>query len=727
LAIFGFRKFDVFKFSESTKKSPMKTTFFRLKVFVFASLLIGLAVLVSACWGPDDPPANLDSNEIVKIAVRQEGICRVGLAELGWEDVDLGRLQVHSQEFQVPVWTTGGGQDAKVHFYCQPSQSPYTPENIYLLSADREGGKKIAENDPTIVEGLAPIERVTSTVHFEENIHYSPVVQGGDHWFWEKLTAPQRHSLEIDLVDVAAGDGALMVALWGNTMAIADPDHHAIVWVNGQVVADETWDGQTRHTIKAHIPKGTLNEGANSIEIEFPGDTGVLVDIAYLDWVGISYNRRSRLERGSLAFTAEGEQVQFSNFLGDAYVFDVTDPAAVSVLTIREDAPVFNSEGGHRYLVVDSGGFLVPDDIEPARSQPDLKDPSKGAAYIAIGPVDLLEATAPLLDLRASQGLSVMPVPVAAIYDQFNGGMAEPGAIQQFLTYAVENWAIPPDYVLLVGDASYDFRGYVHPVESNRLPVLLVPTVYGGETASDVMMADINDDPWPDLAIGRIPARTAEQVEVYVGKVINYEGAAKGAAWQNRVLAVADGQEARFKVDAAFFLDMFPSNFQTTLVAPGVDDPSGSQDVVAEIENGYWLTAYFGHGSLTMWGKDRLFTLDDSKSLSNGDRLPIMIHLTCLTGLFTHPTQESLVESLLWQPDGGAVAILAPTSLTLPGAQEDLTKAFTDALLASPDRLGDVALQAWRLIPTDSVHSADVMKTFLLFGDPALKMPAPAP
>jgi hypothetical protein len=57
-----------------------------------------------------------------------------------------------------------------------------------------------------------------------------------------------------------------------------------------------------------------------------------------------------------------------------------------------------------------------------------------------------------------------------------------------------------------------------------------------------------------------------------------------------------------------------------------------------------------------------------------------------------------------------------------------LASAFINALLESPEgRLGDAALYAWRQIPVDSAESADVMRTFLLFGDPALNPHAQAP
>ena len=90
---------------------------------------------------------------------------------------------------------------------------------------------------------------------------------------------------------------------------------------------------------------------------------------------------------------------------------------------------------------------------------------------------------------------------------------------------------------------------------------------------------------------------------------------------------------------------------------------------------------YFGHGSVTQWGKDNLFTVKDVASLQNGDRLPLVINMTCLTGLFTHPKVQSLTETLLWKPDGGAVAVLAPTSLTLSGDQSFLSNALVQSFV----------------------------------------------
>ena len=110
-------------------------------------------------------------------------------------------------------------------------------------------------------------------------------------------------------------------------------------------------------------------------------------------------------------------------------------------------------------------------------------------------------------------------------------------------------------------------------------------------------------------------------------------------------------------------------------------------------------------------------------ALDNGDRLPIVVTMTCLTGLFTHPEVNSLAEALLWQPQGGAVAVLAPTSLTLASDQSQLRSALAEALV---DRrhgtLGSAVLAAWQAVPLDSPGTRDVVATFLLFGDPALRL-----
>ena len=152
----------------------------------------------------------------------------------------------------------------------------------------------------------------------------------------------------------------------------------------------------------------------------------------------------------------------------------------------------------------------------------------------------------------------------------------------------------------------------------------------------------------------------------------------------------------------------------------------GYEIVIRDMNAGDLIVGYFGHGSVTQWGQDNLLTVNGTAALTDSVRLPLVINMTCLTGLFTHPKVQSLAEALLWKPDGGAVAVLAPTSLTLPADQSFLSRPLVEFFLKNRNvPLGDILLQAQRTVPIQDAGLQDVLRTFLLFGDPALKLLQP--
>jgi hypothetical protein len=213
-------------------------------------------------------------------------------------------------------------------------------------------------------------------------------------------------------------------------------------------------------------------------------------------------------------------------------------------------------------------------------------------------------------------------------------------------------------------------------------------------------------------------------VGLAVQKTLAFEQAPAGQPGRERVLAIADGQDGSFKSDAQAFLDPLVNKFSTELVAPDAGVQSGSAAIVKKWEAGQRLVAYFGHGGVTLWGKDQLFSSDEATGLQNGPRLPVVFNFTCLVGLFSHPKVESLAEALLWAPNGGAAAVLAPTSLTQPTDQSFLSQPLADSLASGKQKtLGEALLAAWQSIPPGSEGGQDVARTFLLFGDPALAIP----
>jgi len=718
-------------------------------IFIFLTFGIWLIAL-SACTSTNHslsrattPPVSASSNRstpAIKIWIDKPGMYAISGEELIANG--LGDAIQHPQDLrlyhrgdQLPVWIEGKGSSLSLRFYGQSSDSIYSKERIYWLAAGGQASKDPMQDepelrssspssldlgiDPSMLQSLLP-DTYLAKIHFEENLIYLPQVEGGDHWIWLNLPAPGRNDLNFSLSSIAPGPARLRLVIWAGTEAYTNPDHHLLVFLNGNQVTNDSWDGKGQHVVEARISTESLREGTNTLTLESPGDTGAAADIIYLDSFEVDFTRQPVVKNQQIEFFSSGIPLRFTGFDGPYSVYDITDPLQVTrVVENLASSVSFTGEARRRYVATGPGGSLHPTRISAVALTPNLRDEALVADYVAVGPEELLEPLKPLLEMRASQGLKTVAVPVQVIYDQFGHGYPEPEAIHKFLQYATGAWQPAPRFLLLVGDATYDPRGYITPPEANRLPTFLIDTVFGGETASDVGFAQINDDPWPDIAVGHIPARYPDQVSLFVQKTLAYEQEAVRPA----VVAIADGQSPSFRQDAQSFLDLLSDKFQRTLYAPEAGIVGANQEIKRYFESGPSFIAYFGHGSVNMWGQDRLFTTDDVASLAPTEHLPIVLNMTCLTGFYTHPRVESLAEALLWNPEGGAVAVLAPSSLTLPMNQYFLSRTLAEALSSdSMVTLGELHLSARRNVPAEDPGSIDVMQTFMLFGDPALRL-----
>ncbi|MEW6716778.1 MAG: C25 family cysteine peptidase [Chloroflexota bacterium] len=715
----------------------------RLNIFirgrVSARLLGILAVssLISAYLNGCSPSGNvvgsdLPPSEGVKLMIPTTGIYEVSsqaLRAVWGKQIEPGTLQLTYEGGPQPIWLVRDGSEWRLRFYAQATDSEYTADNVYWLSEGETPWLLINEVPHGVGEaGSELIHQYTATIHQEENLRFLPKVESGDHWLWLAMTAPQGETFTLKLDALAPGGGYLRVGLWGSTEAEdSEADHHLRASLNGQLVAEARWDGVGRYVLEGEVPPGLLREGENEISLEAPGDTGVLVDTVVLDWIELDYPRFLVPGEGQLSFEGFDGMIGLVGFPEGVDVFERLPTGEMNHFTSlyqSGDSFYFMGHSGRHYTVVPNGAYLQPSAMHPASLLPDLRA-LEGADYLVIAPQDFLPYVEPLLEYRRQQGLAALSIPVEAVYDQFNFGLPEPQAIQAFLRYAAAQWNPSPRYLLLVGDTTYDVHGYQVSTDWNRMPTFWMDTIFGGVTASDIFYALVDDDPRPDIAVGRFPVQTTEQLQRMIAKTLAYEQDPPQGEWQSLVLGVADGDAPSFEGDAQAFLAHFSSPYKTRLFVPEAGEQGVNQKVIEFINKGVFLIAYFGHGSVTQWGKGGIFYAQDVGQLANS-HLPIIVNMTCLTGLFTHPQVDSLAETLLWKADGGAVAVLAPTSLTLPQDQNVLSDALAQAWLAdAPSRLGEILLHAWNQVPLEDETVREVLYTFLLFGDPALVIPAP--
>ena len=723
-----------------------------------ALTLFALALLVAACRGKASDPAATQGQPAlsgpaaaVKLMVEADGIYTVPAAALRSAGFDLTTVSPETLALTragqpVAFQVVGQGKNRALRFYGQaPAPTAYTGQSVYWLAPTSAGAAGLAaiavrsaapSGAAAVVSEtnvVTPTTVVSATVRAEEQKHYDGMAAAAeDHWLWQSIFAPAEIQASVQAPHAAAGEATLRVRLVANSSAPVDPDHHLILSFNGAQIADEKWDGVGPHVITATVPSGVVHPGENTVTLKAPGDTGAPADSAVLDWVELTYPRELALDDGELTFEGQAGAYDLATSGELAALWDITDPAAPVAVSDyeRQGGRVrFASDGTpRRFHAATTAGLRQPAAITPVPGG-DLRDLPGGADLIIVTVPQFRAALEPLVAARQKQGLRVAVVDVDQIYDTFSAGEPGPEAIRAFVQYARAHWPAPaPRYLLLAGDASYDPRGYLGGAEQDLVPTQLVHTAFSGWTASDVWYALPDDGPeaLPALAVGRLPAQTAEQLAAMVAKTLEYESGDRAATWRHDALLVADNDEPGFAEAAKAFGDQL-TGYQARAITVAGDGSGTRQELAQAFAQGTGLLGYFGHGSVELWAQEKILAVDDVAKLTNREKLPIVFTVTCLSGLFQHPIKPSLGETLVRAKNGGAVAALVPSSAAVLTDQRVLAQGLAAALGASagtdgPKTLGDAVLAAQQSITNASGGVREVLLTFNLLGDPTLPL-----
>jgi len=698
---------------------------------------LALLLLLAAC-----NPAPLPDVAALKLAVEADGIYAVSadaLVQVGFNlaDASPDELSLTSGGKPVAFQLVGEGRDRTLRFYGQARDpDAYTGRNIYWLrrGAGDQASKLIAERDARLSPETAPAATVTDTLRRQERRYYRGLARPGENlWYWESLFAPAELTVDLALPRAVGEAAVLRLGLYGvSSSASVDPDHHLVLRLNDSPVADVHWDGGGPYVAETALAPGILRAGENRLALVAAGDTGAPVDSFQLDWIEVTYRRELVADGAALTFAAAEQGFAVGVTAKSVLLWDITDPAAPVALQgyERRDGMLrFASDGAlRRFIVASEAGIRRPAAIA-AVSGPDLRDWPGGADMIVVTVPAFRDVLQPLVAARQAQGLRVAVVNVEQVYDTFNFGLAGPEAIKALVQHALRDWTPPaPRFLLLAGDASYDPRGYLDGAEVDLVPTRSVFTAFSGWTSSDVWYAlpDESAEARPALAVGRFPAQTAEQLAVMVAKTLAYERDESTAAWRETALIIADNNESGFAQETGEFVGRL-QGYTAEQVVIAEDGAAARDALLRAFREGRGLIGYFGHGSVTLWAKEKVFGVEDVGRLNNKDRLPIVFTVTCLSGLFEHPTTPSLGEALLRERDGGAVAALVPSSAAVLADQRLLARELAAALAKTEDSpgprtLGEAVRRAQAGLPASLGGVRDILLTFNLLGDPALRL-----
>ena len=345
-----------------------------------------------------------------------------------------------------------------------------------------------------------------------------------------------------------------------------------------------------------------------------------------------------------------------------------------------------------------------------------LRDEGRAADLVIIAHRDFLDRVNVLKSLRESQGLSVTVVDIEDIYDEFSYGHKSPKAIKDFLAFTNMSWQKRPRFALFVGDATFDPKNYLGRGDHDFIPTRLVDTLFL-ETASDDWFGDFNEDGLAEMALGRLPVRTADETSRIIGKIVSYESAARAQS----VMLVSDLNDGiDFRTTHTQLRGLIPAGVTVEEIDRGqMGTAAAKSRLIDSLNLGLGVVSYYGHGNLDQW-RGNLLTSADASGLANGRMLPVFFTMTCLNGYFVDPTLDSLAESLIKAERGGAVAVWASTGMCDAVPQAMLEQEMFRLLFAGNSSGGDaLTLGEAALKAKESIKDTDVRLSYILFGDPS--------
>jgi len=680
-----------------------------------------------------------------KLSVRSEGWYRIGQPEIAaagiCSGIDPRRLRLYAGGREIPIRVDGesdGRFDPRdsIEFYGMGLDSPFTGSRTYwLVDGPRRGrrlepAKVVSEFRGRRADPPPPPASFPFTVEERpRSIYFAALRNGEAENFFGPVVGSETVEVVLSLhhVDPAPQDAPVLeVALQGVTTG---PHRVQVVLSGSRDRGAIEFNDQESGYAEFPLAPEWLGEGEIVVALTARGGEG---DVSLLDFARLTYAHTFTADGDRLRFTVPGgTRIAVRGFATpNVRVIDVTDPdepRSVEART-RRDGPQHDGEGHGIQLAVPGHGvrtlFAFGEGARACAEHVSANRPSRwhkkqhGADLVIVARGEFATSLAPLKSLRESEGLTVAIVDIDDLYDEFSFGEKNPRAVKDFLARVREVWKRPPRFLLLVGDATFDPRGYLGSSEADLLPTWTVDTEFL-ETASDDWFADFDDDGVPELAVGRLPVHTSEEAARVVSKLVSYaEG--PGGEWTRRALFVADDTDLYdFGRATEGILSALPAGLDVREISlDATDAGTAREEILSNLAAGQLLVNYLGHGSVEMWAREQVLTVDDLASLGNGPRLPMVVAMNCLNGFFHDLYTESLAEGLLLAPQGGALAVWASSGLTHPHEQSPLDRAFLESLFAEKGvRLGEAVQQA-KARTTDR----DARRTWILFGDPSARL-----
>jgi hypothetical protein len=652
----------------------------------------------------------------------------------------------------------------------------YSVTSSYFITAGGTYGKRI---------GTQPSENAAANYSVTEFTDYDyrekdslNLIKSGREWYGEAFSTTTSRTFVFNFAGLVPGStlklrSALLArsvqystsfSVYSNGNKIADVP---IAWVPADYTAAYARIAHNNTTFSASSPVGIridYNKGGNASAV------------GWLDYLAINARCYLNFNGGQMDFRsvdASGQGV--SEFLltngSAARIWNVSNPYTPTFVETSSNGSTLSwklqTDSILEFVAEDGAEYYKVTLAQPVANQ-DLHGISH-ADMVVISHPDFLYHAGRLADFhRTRDGLAVVVVTPEQVYNEFSSGNQDVTAFRDFMKMlydrAGSDPALMPDYLLLFGDASYDFLNRL-PDNTNFVPTYqsvnsLEPTASFLTDDYYGFLDDSEDGPDSailDIAIGRLPAKTPEEAASLVDKILMYAantdhtgGSAScggfSAAisnlgdWRNVVCFVADDAD---KLNENFLneseniakrLDTVHPNYNVDKIyldayeqvsTPGGQRyPDAADAILKRVKKGALIINYIGHGGEIGWAHEAILGVSDINAMDNTYNLPMFITATCEFSRFDDPERTAAGEYVLMNASGGGISLFTTTRLAFSGSNASLNTMFYQLVFAKPYgkhlTMGEVVKMS-----KNAFNCPNSMSNFCLLGDPALRLAYP--
>lgn len=606
---------------------------------------------------------------------------------------------------------------------------------------------------------LYPLDYYYQKYHFEQDLVYSlgQNISGTDYgnfsndkyigegWYWRTMQTSNFFDQVFNVNSLSGTPQQCRLKVFAypvNQSTTITNEHRLALKMNNTTQLDTMYrDNFNRFDTTVFFSSSILVNGNNTMRFLSRPATGFSGTINF-DMFEISYPRQFVFDSNAISFNSDISDSTSKIFKVKGYVssnplsiIDTKNNIRISNFTSSGDTLIFIGKGNGNYQIVNKGITKKPFRIKQ-RQVPNLVTSSTGADYLIVYN-KLFETPAEQLRQyrNTHDGFRSVKAEIEDIFDVFNYGMEDPVAIRRFTKNIYDTWQTPKvKFLCLFGRGSLDPKKNF---SSSNYYRNLIP-VYGNPI-TDGYFANFNFGAFTymhQISVGRLPAYTLQEAQDMVNKVINYEGQGL-QQWPKTNLFISGGetvsQQLQFAAQSDYFINTYVKVPPSSLfpVRAYINDSLGllnynySDSIKNSINRGALCVNFIAHAGNGYWD----YVYDDPVVLSNGNKLPLILSMTCFTGKMADGSFRSYGEKYTTYQNKGSLGFIGTTGWSFSGTGNT----YNDYLLRGINqdtlrRIGDIISYASRKLSPDSASFAakNTNNCYNLMGDPAAKLILPS-